>query len=620
MIHIKNLSLTFCSQTVFDDISINIDQNARMGLVGRNGSGKSTLLKVIAKRQSAESGLITILPGKKIAYMPQEVVLQSDKSIIDETVSACADIDEIQRQIKNFEKEIEQGNTHDSIITPYIDLQEQLALLEPEKILAQAEQMLIGLGFKREQLEQPVNSLSVGWKMRVVLAKLLLQKADFYLFDEPTNHLDIVAKDWFLAFLKESDFGFLLVCHERYFLDELCTSILALEYGHAKVYKGNYSNFEAQYAQDLEQLQSAHARQQKELERRAETIERFKAKASKAKMAQSMQKQLDKIERITLPPAPKTVRFHFPETKRSGKIVLSVKDVSQKFGEKKLFEHVDMQIERGERVALVAANGVGKTTLFNLIVGKLPLQHGTIEFGSNVDQTIFAQDQNESLDFNANIFENAKALCPKKSEQQIRAFLGAFLFGAEEIKKKVGVLSGGEKNRVAMSVVLMQDANFLLLDEPTNHLDMPSKEILIQALSEFTGTILFVSHDHYFINKLATRVVELTTKGAFSYQGNYDAYLHQKSLLAPIVAPTKKSEASAVKQTPKVENRSDDENKRARKLEHDIAHAEKEIEKLQRMLGHEEVGSHAYNQTLRKIERKQLERKTAFDEWETLAS
>lgn len=620
MINIKHLSLSFCSQTVFDDISVNIDQKSRMGLVGRNGSGKSTLLKVIAKYQSYEEGSITILPGKRIAYMPQEVVLQSDKSIIDETVAACADVDEIKRQIAQLEKEIESGNTSDSVIIPYVDLQEQLAQLEPEKIRAQAERILIGLGFKREALEQSTNSLSVGWKMRVVLAKLLLQKADFYLFDEPTNHLDIVAKDWFLGFLKASDFGFMLVCHERYFLDELCTSILALENGKGKVYKGNYSDFEAQYAIDMEQLHSAFARQQKELERRTETIERFKAKASKAKMAQSMQKQLDKVERITIPPAPKTARFHFPETKRSGKIVLTLDNVSQSFGEKKLFEHVNMHIERGERVALVAANGVGKTTLFNLIVGNLPLQKGNIEVGASVDQTIFAQDQNESLDFNANIFENARALCPKKSEQQIRAFLGAFLFGAEEIKKKVGVLSGGEKNRVAMSIVLMQDANFLLLDEPTNHLDMPSKEILIQALSEFTGTILFVSHDHYFINKLATRIVELTPKGAYSYQGNYDAYLHQKALLAPTVAPAKKADAQAPKQNAKVETRSIDDEKRARKLENDLAQAEREIEKLQRALAGTDPNSHAFGQTQRKIDRKQEEHKTLLTEWESLAA
>lgn len=615
MIHIKNLNLSFCSQTVFDDISLNIDGSARVGLVGMNGSGKSTLLKVIAGYQTAESGSITVLPGKKVAYMPQEVVLESTKSIIEEAVSACADIEQMQRKIAELEAEIERGNTHDDIINPYVDLQEQLAVLEPDKIRAQAERILIGLGFKREQLEQPVNNLSVGWKMRVVLAKLLLQKADFYLFDEPTNHLDIVAKDWFLSFLKESNFGFLLVCHERYFLDELCTSIIALENGHAKVYKGNYSAFEVQYAQDLEQLQTAYARQQKELQRKTETIERFKAKASKAKMAQSMQKQLDKIERITLPPTAKTVRFHFPEAKRSGKMVLTAENIAQHFGEKKLFTGINLQIERGERVALVAANGVGKTTLFNLIVGNLPLQQGTIEFGANVESTIFAQDQNESLDFSKSIYENAKERCPKKSEQQIRSFLGAFLFDAEDIKKKVGVLSGGEKNRVAMSVVLMQDANFLLLDEPTNHLDMPSKEILIQALNEFTGTILFVSHDHYFINKLATRIIELTPKGAFSYQGNYDAYLHQKALIA---APTTPKPAQQVTKNESKPVRSESDDKKARKLENDIACAERELEKLERLLTSEAPESHTYNQILRKIERKRAELEASSSEWERL--
>ncbi len=612
MIHIKNLLLSFGSQTIFDNISLNINQNARIGLVGRNGSGKSTLLKVIGKQQPIDGGTISILPGKRIAYMPQEVVLLSNKTILQETMQAIADISSLKDRLTFLESKIEQGETDEDTVEEYVELLEKMSELEPEQLQAQAERILLGLGFKEQQLEQPVSTLSVGWKMRIVLAKLLLQKADFYLFDEPTNHLDIVAKDWFINFLQNSNFGFLLVCHERYFLDKLCTSIVALELGDAKVYNGNYSAFEVQYESDMEQLQSAYAQQQKEIKQKIETIERYKAKASKAKMAKSMQRKLENVELISLPPAPKQVHFHFPEVKRSGRIVLDVHKVAHRFEDKKLFDNVNLKIERGQRVALVAANGVGKTTLFNLIVGNLPLQHGSIEFGQNVDYTIFAQDQNQSLDLDKNIFENAQSRCSKKSEQQIRSFLGAFLFNGDDIKKKIKVLSGGEKNRVAMAIVLMQDSNFLLLDEPTNHLDMPSKETLIRALKEFQGTILFVSHDHTFINELANIVVELTPHGAFSYEGNYDAYLHQKNeaLAGQQTVTVKPTESK------KESKKEDDPQKDLRLLEQKIAKCEKELARIQGSFEDVEYGTPAFKQVEQKLLKKQAELDALTAEWE----
>lgn len=614
MIHIKDLSLIFSSQVVFDDISLNINQNARIGLVGRNGSGKSTLLKVIAKQQPIDGGSVSILPGKRVAYMPQEVVLLSDKSILEEVMDAVADIASLQKKLAELEAKIEQGETDDHIIDAYVSLHEQLGNLEPEQLQAQAERILLGLGFKQAQLAQPVNTLSVGWKMRIVLAKLLLQKADFYLFDEPTNHLDIVAKDWFINFLQNSNFGFLLVCHERYFLDKLCTSIIALEQSEAKVYNGNYSTFEIQYESDMEQLQSAYAQQQKEIKQKIETIERYKAKASKAKMAKSMQRKLENVELISLPRAIKQVHFHFPEVKRSGRIVLEVHDVTQKFNDKLLFEHINLKIERGDRVALVAANGVGKTTLFNLIVGNLPLQHGSIEFGQNVDYAIFAQDQNQALDLDKNIFENVQSRCSNKSEQQIRSFLGAFLFSGEDIKKKIKVLSGGEKNRVAMAIVLMQDSNFLLLDEPTNHLDMPSKETLIRALNEFQGTILFVSHDHTFINQLATKVIELTPRGAFSYEGNYDAFLDQKKVMNQILEPAKVKQPEP--KSVKTEDTAETRKKQHRALEQKIERCEKELEKIQELFGDVEYGTDDFKAVEVKLSRKKNEHEQLLAEWE----
>jgi len=615
MINIKKLSLSFGSQTIFNSISCAISADARIGLVGRNGSGKSTLLKIIAGYQSADAGNIHLLPGKKLAYMPQDVVLQSEKSILEETLTATGELAALQAELNQLQSEIDEGNTDEPIITRYVELHDRLSFFEPEKMRIEAETILKGLGFKPEQLAMPVQALSVGWKMRIVLAKLLMQKADFYLFDEPTNHLDIVAKDWFISFLKQAPFGFMLVCHERYFLDTLCTRILALEHGNAKIYNGNYSAYEEQYAADLAQLEAAYAQQQRDLKRKQETIDRFRAKSSKAKMAQSMQKQLDTVERITLPPSMKDVHFTFPPVKRAGRTVLELNHVAHAFGEKALFQEVALKVERGQRVALVAANGVGKTTLFNLIVGKLALQKGDITFGSNVDYAIFAQDQNEALHLNETILQNGHHFCPDRSEQQLRSFFGAFLFGAEEVKKRVGVLSGGEKNRVAMAIVLMQNANLLLLDEPTNHLDMQSKEILIKALKAFDGTIVFVSHDHHFINALATHVAELTPNGINRYEGNYDTYCYQKKAATSNKANTKQA---PTKKEIAPKQQSYEERKQLNKLERAIERAEHDIKKIEQSFATLTYGTDTYQQAEQKLHTKKEQLQELFSQWEEM--
>ncbi|MFT6765748.1 MAG: ATP-binding cassette subfamily F protein 3 [Alteromonas naphthalenivorans] len=618
MIQLKDICLSFGTQKVFDHLSETIGSDQKLGLVGRNGSGKSTLIKAIDRQQQLDKGSIVVSGKARIAYMPQEVVTESNLSVLEEALSSYKDIGGLRQRSQALELLLPDGNA--DVIEEYAHVSERLSELNVDFAIAETKKMLMGLGFKQAQLESPVDSLSVGWKMRVILAKLLLQKADFYLFDEPTNHLDIVAKDWFLEFLRESDFGFILVCHDKYFLDQLCTTILELDRGQGTMYYGNYTDYEDEKERRLETLKSQYALQQKEITEKKRTIERFKAKASKAKMAKSMQKALDKVERIEVPRDPRKANFKFAETKRAGRLVLEVQDLGFSFGDKKIFEHVTFNIERGEKVGLVAPNGMGKTTLFNVICGKYKQTHGNVRLGLSVDQTIFEQDQNKVLDPNKNVFEEVMDNTGRKTEQDVRRFLGSFQFGKEEIGKKTKVLSGGEKNKVSMVKVLLQDANFLLLDEPTNHLDITSKEVLLCALNQFDGTMLFVSHDHDFVNKLATRIIELTPDGINSYFGNYESYLDQKRLACELSDPSQDKQQSSKNQKSSVskENRKGDfdKKKETQKLERKIEKIEKDIERINMRFADLEYGTEEFSTAQRQSQEKEKELKAVQKEWE----
>ncbi len=621
MIQIKDICLDFGSQKVFDHLSMNVNQDQRIGLVGRNGMGKSTLLKAIDKIQILDKGTINITNKMNVAYMPQEMVLASTKTILEEALSSYKDVGVLRERSLVLEALITANDS--SVLEEYSEVSGRLAELNVEYAIAETKKMLLGLGFKIAQLDDPVSTLSVGWQMRVVLAKLLLQKADFYLFDEPTNHLDLVAKDWFLGFLKETDFGFMLVCHDKYFLDEMCNVILELDRGNGTIYYGNYTDYEEEKESRLQVLTQQANLQQKDIDRKKKLIEQFKAKASKAKMAQSMQKMLDKEERIVLPPDARTVRFTFPPTVRPGRIVLEVQDIGFSFDNKQIFDHVSFQIERGDKIALVAPNGMGKTTLFNVLCGKYKPQHGKIEFGYNVKHTIFEQDQNRVLNPNKTVSEEVLDNC-SKSEQEVRSFLGAFLFGKDEIKKKTKVLSGGEKNRLSMVKVMLQDANFLLLDEPTNHLDISSKEILLKALQQFDGTILFVSHDHDFINKLSNRVIELTPTGVHSYHGNYDLFLQQKRdaerLLKKAGSPDgadSSDKSGSDKEDRKANNAAKKDQQR---LEGKIARLEAEIGRLQNSFADIDYGTPEFDETDKALDAAQAELAAVQKEWEKIAA
>ena len=543
MIHLKNLNLKFGDQTVYDDLNLMIQDDDRIALVGRNGSGKSTLLKVIGGQQGIDTGNVIITKGLNVAYMPQEMVLKSTKTVEDEAFATYETLFNNIQEAKALEDKIQAcGATPIAAdVEKYAQLQHDIQEQDPDAKRLKVNKLLSGLQFDERHRKTQVDQLSVGWRMRLVLAKLLLQEADFYLFDEPTNHLDLATKEWFLNFLKyETTFGFLLVCHDRYFLDNLCNKTLAiLPAGKSKIYAGNYSYYKKLEEEEAIFLEKAYEAQQRDIKQRKETIEKFRASATKAKMAQSMIKQLEKVEIIEKQVQSKKVNFALPPAERAGQTVLTVKNVSHKFN-RELFKNVNFTIQRGEKVALVAPNGTGKSTLFNLIASKLELQTGSIEQGHNVTPTLFDQDQEKILNPNFTIIEEVTAHC-KATEQKIRTFLGSFLFPKADAMKKTAVLSGGERNRVAMVKVLLANANFLMLDEPTNHLDIESKETVLSALQQFDGTLLFVSHDQDFVNNLATRVIELTTDGVISYDGNYDAYLDFKNMTA------KKDSPAAVK-------------------------------------------------------------------------
>jgi len=578
MIQIRNASLAFGSQTIFDELSCTINKKDRIGLVGCNGSGKSTLLRVILGLQPIDNGTVQKVGQPTIGYMPQEITLASKKSILDEAVSNC-----------------------------HFDEMSKLA------IRAEAKKILMGLGFSIKQFEQPVSSLSVGWKMRILLTKLLLQKADFYLLDEPINHLDLIAKEWFLDFLTDASFGFVLICHDRYFLDQLCAQIFEIEHYKCPKYNGNYTEYEKQKKHKLTILQAAYDNQQKDIARKQRTIDRFRAKSSKARMVKKMERDLEKIERIVLPSSEKSIHFSFPITKKSGKFVLEVNNLGYSFDTKKIFKNINFTLQRKNRMAIIAPNGRGKTTLFNIISGKYTTTEGSFIFGHNVSLSYFEQDQMQSLDLEKTIFENVSEHTTKLHPQLIKNMLGCFLFSQDHINKKVKVLSGGEKNRVSMVITLLQQANFLMLDEPTNHLDIQSKDILLQALKAYEGTILFVSHDHNFVNELATSILELNHDCIYHYHGNYEEYLYQKKQMQTKIPLQSTNKRPKEKNTHQI---AFEKKKTIKRLEGKIKRLEKQIDQLSEQLETYSYGSQQFSKLYDKLQFAQKELTEKLKEWE----
>lgn len=623
MLVIRDLSLAFGDQIVFDEINLTISYEQKIGLVGRNGAGKSTFLKAIAQEQYIDSGSISADKKKKIGYLAQNIVMQADCTIFEQAFSAFGSAIHIDEQILALEQQLAAHNSaaeSAQLVEHYQKLLEQKMAFDKNAALQKTTSILNGLGFKQEQFDKKVAALSIGWRMRLALAYLLLTDADFYLFDEPTNHLDLATKDWFLSFLRSAPFGYLLVSHDQYFLDHACDKIIELERGKATMYTGNFTRYVQQKNADQERLQKAYLQQQKEIAQKQEFISRFRAKANKAGVVQSAIKQLNKIELIEVEPPLPAVHFSFPPVVRAGNIVLDVNHVSYAFGDKKILNDVSFSLMRGQKGVIIAPNGTGKTTLFNVITGNLKTQKGSLNFGHNVTSAYFQQEQSLVLDARLTVLETVLEKCPTIPEAKIRSFLGSFLFSGDDVHKKIGFLSGGEKNRVAMVIVLLQNTNLLLLDEPTNHLDLYAKQVLLQALQQYQGSLLLVSHDRLFIEQLADVVFELTPQGVHTYKGDYASYLYHKehSAQKPINHSVSTDAQKPILTAAPLNMH--DIHKNARALEREIAKLENKRDKLALSINEHPYGSAQFTNIQAELKKISEQLTQLEKEWEALVA
>jgi ATP-binding cassette, subfamily F, member 3 len=532
MIQLSSAGKRYGHKLLFDGADLLITSRDRVGLVGANGTGKSTFLKILAGLETLDYGSITIAKGISAGYLPQDGLTLSGKTVFAECMSVFS-------RLRKMEQELEQLTARMSEIdhtsAEYEDVAERYHQIEHEfrvhdgyAIEAQVGTVLAGLGFRPEDWHRQTDEFSGGWQMRIALAKLLLQKPNLLLLDEPTNHLDLESRNWLEEYLCDYPYAFVLISHDRYFLDVTVNRIVEIWNKKIWNYSGNYDKYLAQKTQRREQIEAAYRNQRERIEQLEVFINRFRYQATKAKQVQSRIKELEKIERIEIPEEEKTIHFSFPQPKASGRIVAEFADVAKSYGEKEVFRGVNFMIERGDRIALVGVNGAGKSTLIKLLAGIEPLTAGEYSLGHNVQSDYFAQDQYKELDQEARILDDLGRVAPSSRETDLRNLLGCFLFSGDDVFKRIGVLSGGERNRYALLRMLLHPANFLLLDEPTNHLDIRAKDVLLKALSKYSGTVVFVSHDRYFIDKLATRVFEIGSGHVEVYPGNYEDFIWRK--------------------------------------------------------------------------------------------
>jgi ATP-binding cassette subfamily F protein 3 len=564
MIQLTGAAKRFGPKTLFENLDWLVTPNERAGIVGSNGTGKSTLLKILAGMDGLDAGSIVTMKGASVGYLPQEGLSLSGRTVFAECMTVFADLLALEQEQETLAHKLSEldpaSPEYTQVANRFHQAEGEFRARDGFAIEAQVGMVLSGLGFPQSQWAKRTEEFSGGWQMRIALAKLLLEKPNLLLLDEPTNHLDLEARNWLEGYLESYPHAFVLVSHDRYFLDVTVRKLLEMWNKRVHFYTGGYSRYEQQKVDRLAQLEAAYANQQDRITQLEAFINRFRAQATKAKQVQSRIKELERIERIEIPPQEKTIHFRFPQPKPSGRIVAEFKNVAKSYGDTPVFAGVNFAIERGDRVALVGVNGAGKSTLIKILAGAEPLTAGEYVLGHNAQPDYFAQDQYKELDINARLLDDLGEVAPRATNTELRSILGSFLFSADDVFKTIGVLSGGERNRYALARMLMMPSNFLLLDEPTNHLDLRAKDVLLNALQEFTGTVLFVSHDRYFIDKLATRVFEVADGTMQVFPGNYEDYVWRKegkqveAAQAPELAPKSTQHPAPRTQNPPATN------------------------------------------------------------------
>lgn len=627
----NNISKSFGIDEIIKNASFHIEEREKAAIVGINGAGKTTLLRIIMGEYQADSGEVIIAKDRTIGYLAQHQKLSGDNTIYDELLSVKKDIIELEQKIRRLELEMhsKEGVELEAVMEAYSKSTHQFELQNGYAYKSEVVGVLKGLGFDEGDFEKKMNTLSGGQKTRVALGRLLLSKPDIIMLDEPTNHLDMNSIAWLENYLVNYDGSVIIVAHDRYFLDKVVTKVIEVERGIVSVFSGNYSDYAAKKKQLMDAKLKEYYNQQRDIKHQEEVIAKLKSfnREKSIKRAESREKLLDKIEVIDKPiTEQETMHFKLEPAKESGNDVLSVEGLSKAFGGNRLFDNVSFEIKKGEKVALIGNNGTGKTTILKIINHIIDADAGKVKLGANVEIGYYDQEHNV-LHMDKTAFDEIGDAYPDMTNTQIRNMLACFLFTGDDVFKKISDLSGGERGRVSLAKLMLSNANFLILDEPTNHLDIMSKEILESALNRYTGTVLYVSHDRYFINKTASRIMELSANTVTNYIGNYDYYLEKRDILAPKEVKQVSSEKNtAVKDDWKAQK---EEQAKLRKRQNDIAKIEKSIEQLEKdnseldeQLALPEVYSDV-KQLMKLNEKKhEIEKKLEklYEDWETLSA
>ncbi|MES2838371.1 MAG: ABC-F family ATP-binding cassette domain-containing protein [Bacteroidota bacterium] len=591
MLAVNQISVLFAGNELFSNVSFLVNPRDRIGLVGKNGAGKSTLLKIIAGKQSTDAGNISMPKECTIGYLPQEMKVNNGNTVVVETSLTFEEIKNLEKQLIEINTKIAESVDYESadylkLLDKLHDVEERYKIIGGYSYQAEIELVLKGLGFDQKDFDKKTDEFSGGWRMRIELAKILLKKPTVLLLDEPTNHLDIESIQWLEDFLKNYPGAIILVSHDRLFLDNITNRTIEITGGKIYDVKGNYSKYVSLREERLEQQLNELKNQEKFIEHTETLINKFRAKKNKAAFAQSLIKKLDRLERVEVDDIENaSINFQFPAAERSGKVVVEVQDTEKKYAEKLIFSHVNLEILREEKIAFVGKNGQGKTTLSKIIAGIEPCSSGEIKLGHNVSLGYYAQNQAEFLNENKTVFETIDEVAVGDVRKNIRGLLGSFLFSGDTVDKKVKVLSGGEKSRLALCKLMLQPYNLLVLDEPTNHLDMASKEMLKDALLEYTGTMIVVSHDRDFLQGLTQKVVEFKDGSIKEYIGDISYFLEQRKLnqlneLNQLSQQSKQQEKVVTENKLSYEQKKE-QDKEQRKIANQISKCEKEIEELE---------------------------------------